>query len=116
MVLCRAGLPFPLDHRGIFELTELSAMIVQAGFVGVLMFSVGLGSVLAQEQPAPKHETASTPGVPPVASREANPDAPAIGDLLGRFIKAYNARDAKALGELFTPEAEIEDDDGAVTR
>jgi uncharacterized protein (TIGR02246 family) len=91
-------------------------MIVQTGFVGVLMSSVGLGSVLAQELPAPKHETASTPGVPAVASREPNPDASAIGDLLGRFIKAYNARDAKSLGELFAPNSEIEDEDGDVTR
>ena len=48
--------------------------------------------------------------------REREPDVRAIGDLLGRFIKAYNARDAKALGELFTPDAEIEDEDGEVTR
>ena len=51
-----------------------------------------------------------------MALREPNPDAQAIGDLLGRFIKNYNAKDAKALGELFTPDAEIEDEDGEVTR
>ena len=49
-------------------------------------------------------------------AQEPNADAQAIGDLLGRFIKAYNAKDAKALGELFTPDAEIEDEDGEVTR
>ena len=74
------------------------------------------GSVLAQEQPVPKHGAVSRPGVPAVASQEPNADAQAIGDLLGRFIKAYNARDAKALGELFTPNAEIEDEEGEVTR
>jgi tetratricopeptide (TPR) repeat protein len=71
-------------------------MTVQVGFVGVLMFSIGLGSVLAQEQPVRKHGTASTPGVPAVAPRAANPDAQAIGGLLDRFIRAYNVKDAKA--------------------
>ena len=51
-----------------------------------------------------------------MVSPEPSPDTQAIGDLVGRFIKAYNARDAKALGELFTPTAEIEDEDGEVTR
>jgi uncharacterized protein (TIGR02246 family) len=32
------------------------------------------------------------------------------------FVKAYNARDAKGLGALFTADAEIEDEDGSVTR
>jgi uncharacterized protein (TIGR02246 family) len=91
-------------------------MIVHAGFIGLLMFTAAMGPFLAQDQPEPKPVDASPSGDPAAASREPNPDAQAIGDLLGRFIKAYNARDAKALGELFTPEAEIEDDDGAVTR
>src|SRR5262249_9163101 len=55
-------------------------------------------------------------GGPPAASRGPNSDAQAIGDLLARFIKAYIASDAKALGELFTANAEIEDEGGDVTR
>jgi uncharacterized protein (TIGR02246 family) len=50
--------------------------------------------------------------VPP----EREPDVRALGDLLASFVKAYNAKDAKALGDLFTTDAEIEDEDGAVTR
>ena len=91
-------------------------MIVHAGFIGLLMFTAAMGPFLAQDQPEPKPAEASPSGDPAAASREMNPDAQAIGDLLGRFIKAYNARDAKALGDLFTPDAEIEDEDGEVTR
>jgi uncharacterized protein (TIGR02246 family) len=91
-------------------------MIVHAEILVVLLLSAILGPVVAQGQPERKPAEASPGGGPAMVSPEPNPDAQAIGDLLGRFIKAYNARDAKALGELFTPEAEIEDDDGAVTR
>ena len=91
-------------------------MIVHAGFIGLLMFTAAMGPFLAQDQPEPKPVDASPSGDPAAASREPNPDAQAVGDQLGLFIKAYNARDAKALGELFTPTAEIEDDDGDVTR
>ncbi|MGD0042934.1 MAG: nuclear transport factor 2 family protein, partial [Isosphaeraceae bacterium] len=91
-------------------------MIVHAEILVVLLLSGILGPVVAQGQPERKPAEASPGGGPAMVSPEPNPDAQAIGDLLGRFIKAYNARDAKALGELFTPDAEIEDDDGDVTR
>ena len=91
-------------------------MIFHAGFIGVLMLSVGLGSVLVQEQSTPNQGAGSTTGGKAAASPEASPDARAIGELLGRFVKAYNAKDARALGDLFTPDAEIEDDDGDLTR
>jgi uncharacterized protein (TIGR02246 family) len=70
------------------------------------------------QDPAARRPAEASPsgGVPQAASREPNPDAQAIGELLALFIKAYNARDAKALGELFTANAEIEDEDGDVTR
>ena len=55
-------------------------------------------------------------GVQATASREREPDVRAITDLLASFVKAYNEKDAKALGALFTPDAEIEDEDGEVTR
>ncbi|MGZ3489475.1 MAG: YybH family protein, partial [Isosphaeraceae bacterium] len=91
-------------------------MIVHAEILVVLLLSGILGPVVAQGQPERKPAEASPGGGPAMVSPEPNPDAQAIGDLLGRFIKAYNARDAKALGELFTPDAEIEDEDGEVTR
>ena len=56
------------------------------------------------------------PGEQFAASQEREPDVRAITDLLASFVKAYNAKDAKALGALFTPEAEIEDEDGEITR
>ena len=60
------------------------------------------------------------PGTPrgsqAAAPQEREPDVRAITDLLASFVKAYNAKDAKALGDLFTPDAEIEDEDGEVTR
>src|SRR5271166_801618 len=91
-------------------------MIVHAEILVVLLLSGILGPVVAQGQPERKPAEASPAGGLAMVSPEPNPDIQAIGDLLGRFIKAYNAKDAKALGELFTREAEIEDEDGEVTR
>ena len=45
-------------------------MIVHAGFVGVLIFSAGLGSVIAQEQPVPNHAEGSARGGPTARRRE----------------------------------------------
>src|SRR5262245_8365000 len=91
-------------------------MVAHARFAGVLFFSVGLGTVLSQDRPGTRQETAATPGGTTAATPEPTQDARAIGDLLARFIGAYNAKDARALGELFTRDAEIEEDDGEVTR
>ena len=91
-------------------------MRVHAEILGVLLLSAILGPVVAQDQPERKPAEASPGGGPAMVSPEPSPDTQAIGDLVGHFIKAYNARDAKALGELFTPTAEIEDEDGEVTR
>jgi uncharacterized protein (TIGR02246 family) len=91
-------------------------MIVHARFAGVLFLSVGLGMAFGQERPATKEAKTAPPGDTTAASLGADQDARAIDDLLGRFIRAYNAKDARALGELFTTDAEIEDDDGEVTR
>ena len=56
------------------------------------------------------------PGEKVAASKEREPDVRAITDLLASFVKTYNSKDAKGLGALFTPEAEIEDEDGDITR
>ena len=55
-------------------------------------------------------------GAQTTASQEREPDVRAITDLLASFVKAYNEKDAKALGALFTPDAEIQDEDGDVTQ
>ncbi len=91
-------------------------MIVHAGFALALMFSAGLFPAIAQEQTARAPAVSSSPGVQAASLPETSADEKALGELLGRFIKAYNGRDAKALGELFSPGAEIEDEDRVVTR
>ena len=82
--------------------------------LGVLAFAAALGLVTAQDRPAREPEAAR--GDQPAAPPEREPDVRAITDLLASFVKAYNAKDAKAIGDLFTPDAEIEDEDGEVTR
>src|SRR4051794_21165345 len=90
-------------------------MRVHAAVLAALALSAALGLVTAQERPA--QEPAPTPPGSPQTkeSEEREADVRAITDLLASFVKAYNAKDAKALGELFTPDAEIEDEDGEIT-
>jgi uncharacterized protein (TIGR02246 family) len=92
---------------------ESSTMRVSAAVLGVLAVSATLGLVVAQDRPAQESAPA---GGPTAAPQERESDVRAITDLLAAFVKAYNARDAKALGNLFLPDAEIVDDDGEVTR
>ena len=91
-------------------------MNIHAGFFGILILSATVRPVTSQDQPPRKPAEAPPVGGQAAASQEPNPDERAIGDVLGSFIKAYNAKDAEALGALFTPGAEIEDEDGDVTR
>lgn len=70
-----------------------------------LAVAVGAGLVLAQEN-APR----------PRPTGGAAQDEDAVRAVSAAFVKAYNARDAKALGQLFTEGAEVEDDDGTLTR
>ena len=69
----------------------------------------GPGPNGAEARPGNAQDRAAT-------SQEREADVRAITDLLASFVKAYNAKDAKTLGDLFTPDAEIEDEDGEVTR
>jgi uncharacterized protein (TIGR02246 family) len=90
-------------------------MKVHAATLGVLGLSATLGLVAAQDRPA-REPTPTPPGGQAAVSPEREPDVRAITDLLASFVKAYNAKDARAIGDLFTPDAEIEDEDGDVTR
>jgi uncharacterized protein (TIGR02246 family) len=90
-------------------------MKILVGFLGILILSATLGLLMAQDERPRKPAEAPPVGGQATTSLEPNPDVRAIGDLLGAFIKAYNAKDAGALGALFTPGAEIEDEDGDVT-
>lgn len=79
-------------------------MIANRLLIPGLLVTVAVGLVAAQNQPAPESS----------APREA--DERAIAQVLDSFAKAYNGKDAKALGSLFTSDAEIEDEDGEVTQ
>jgi uncharacterized protein (TIGR02246 family) len=72
----------------------------------MLVCAATLGLVATQDH--------SARGPEAVPEREA--DTRAITDLLASFVKAYNAQDARAIGALFTPDAEIQDEDGDITR
>ena len=87
-------------------------MRVRAAFLAVgLIATVGL--VVAQERPARNAAVRSPGGGQPTAPQgKESRFVRAITDLLGSFIKAYNAKDAKALGALSTSNAEIQDEDG----
>ena len=80
-------------------------MRVKLGILSVLTFWAMLGSGHARGQPA---------GTADESTRKA--DRQAISDLNAAFVKAYNSRDAQSIGALYTPEAEIEDEDGDITR
>jgi uncharacterized protein (TIGR02246 family) len=82
----------------------------------VLALSATLGLVVAQDRPAREAAPVPPGGVQTTPPQERESDVRAITDLLASFVKAYNNRDAKAIGALFTPDAEIEDEDGEVTR
>ncbi len=86
-----------------------------AVLVALTLFAT-LGLVAAQDRSARGPAAGAPATTRDTVSREREPDARAIGDLLASFVKAYNGKDAKALGGLFTPDAEIEDEDGSVTR
>jgi uncharacterized protein (TIGR02246 family) len=91
-------------------------MKVHSACLGVLAVSATLGLVVAQERTAREPAPAPPAGSPAAAAPEREPDVRAITDLLASFVAAYNAKDARALGDLFTPDAEIQDENGDVTR
>ena len=70
---------------------------------------------MAQERPARVTAALAPGGGQTAAPQGKESDVRAITDLLASFTKAYNEKDAKALGALFTPDAEIQDEDGEVT-
>ncbi len=89
-------------------------MRIDVGFLGLLLLSASV--VLAQDRPGGKSTPDAAGGRPEATSTEQTADTRAIGELLQAFLKAYNAKDAKALGAFFTQNAEIQDEDGDITR
>jgi uncharacterized protein (TIGR02246 family) len=81
------------------------------------MTAAGLGLAVAQEDPAQNRRTTDTESGQPVThAGEHDADVKAIRAVVDAFARGYNAKDAQALGALFTEEAEIEDEAGEVTR
>jgi uncharacterized protein (TIGR02246 family) len=91
-------------------------MRIHAAFLAVLALSATLGLVVAQDRAERERAPAPPGGVQATASQERASDVRAITDLLASFVKAYNEKNAQALGALFTADAEIADEDGEVTR
>ena len=91
-------------------------MRVHAAFLAVLALGATLGLVVAQDRPAREPVPVPKGDLQAAASQERESDVRAITELLASFVKAYNEKNATALGALFTADAEIEDDDGEITR
>ncbi len=88
----------------------------RTAFLSVLTLSVTLGLCVAQDRPARVSAPVPLRSAQATASQEREAERRAIADLVASFVKAYNQKDAKALGTLFTADAEIEDEDGDITR
>ena len=90
-------------------------MRVRPKYVAVVL-SATVGLVVAQDRPARDTAVLAPGGAQTTVSQGKESDVRAITDLLASFIKAYNEKDSKALGALFTPDAEIEDEEGDLTQ
>jgi uncharacterized protein (TIGR02246 family) len=91
-------------------------MRVHAAFPAMVALCATLDLVVTQDRPAREPAPVPTGSAQTTASPQRESDVRAVNDLLASFVKAYNAKDAKALGALFTSDAEIADEDGEVTR
>src|SRR5262245_30700812 len=76
----------------------------------VALVAVGFVTAGAQK-PDPKRE-ATTRQDDSAKSVDQSADEAAIRANIAEFVRAYNARDAKAVAALFLPEAQIIDEDG----
>jgi ketosteroid isomerase-like protein len=79
---------------------------------------LSLDLVMGQDPKAPRKPSDTRQAVP--ASQPsgggASDDLAAVRAVANSFVAAYRAKDAKALGALFTEGAEIVDDDGEAAR
>jgi uncharacterized protein (TIGR02246 family) len=80
--------------------------------------ALGLGLVMAQDQKASRtsSDTPAANPAPPQAGAADDQEHAAIRAVANAFLDAYGAKDAAAIGALFTENAEIVDDDGEVTQ
>jgi uncharacterized protein (TIGR02246 family) len=91
-------------------------MKVHAVFLAVLALCATFCLAVTQDPPAREPAQGPAGGIPAAVSPDRESDVRAITDLVASFVRSYNAKDAKELGAMFTADAEIEDDDGEVTR
>jgi uncharacterized protein (TIGR02246 family) len=90
----------------------------QSTVLCTLIVALGLGLVMAQTPKASK-STPDTQGASPEspeAGAGEDKDLAAIRAVSDAFLDAYRAKDATAIGALFTEKAEIVDDEGEVTQ
>lgn len=92
-------------------------MIRQRAAWGAMILALGLGIAVAQDTKVPQSRSGKAAGSPAAKTDPAgsNKDIAAIRALTDAFIKAYKAKDAQALGALFTSGAEMEDENGELT-
>jgi uncharacterized protein (TIGR02246 family) len=85
---------------------------------GLVVAISAIAAVGAGQKAEPKGQRAKT-AVPAKAEAAANPretDEKAIRQIVDAVTKAFNAKEAKALAALFTEDAEIVSEEGAVTQ
>jgi uncharacterized protein (TIGR02246 family) len=90
----------------------------QGTVLSSLIVALGLGLVMAQD-PKASRTPSGAEGAGPAPVRDGageSDDLSAIRAVADSFLGAYRAKDATALGALFTEDAEIVDDQGEVTR
>jgi uncharacterized protein (TIGR02246 family) len=83
-----------------------------------LIVVLGLGLVMAQDSKDSRTSSDARSASPAAPETDAgdSEEVAAIRAVGASFVEAYRAKDAKALGALFTENAEIVDDEGEVTR
>jgi uncharacterized protein (TIGR02246 family) len=83
-----------------------------------LLVALGLGLAMAQDPKDSRKSTATRAAspVPPQTVAGDQEDLAAVRAVVNSFLEAYRAKDAAAIGALFTENAEIVDDDGEVTQ
>jgi uncharacterized protein (TIGR02246 family) len=90
----------------------------QGTVLATLILALGLGLVMAQDPKASRtpSDTKKSNPAPSQADAGESAELAAIRAVANSFLEAYRAKDATALGALFTENAEIEDDEGEVTQ
>ena len=89
-------------------------IIAAAGALSAMILQSVQSQTRPQRQAAQTSRSSGSDGkARPAADRSA--DEAAIRKNIARFVKAYNAADAKAIAALFTPDGQVEDENGNVS-